>query len=427
MATSPVQTAYAEMPALPLSYELTPEIVQGNPNEEFSADIAKEYKNLTDQAWINQFLAILCTVAFAIIAVGALTVASFFAPIAIPFILLGTGALIPIFKQYVYDHFRDKECSFNQQAEVHKGFVEKYNELNELDDAALRAHILDSGILNIALMDQTSRDAVLGRMDAIARERGISPFRLMLPVVAKYEACIEAMEKRQAALGEARESINQKITDKLSRRELTHKDRHYLLQHNGVKAAHDYRTTDIQILQLKVQAAWYYHLLHHPFHLASMEDSAYLYQLDTLTRLANLEEAGRQGQSPLGAPLQDPYLGLADRAGTVLSRRLVMRLSPEQLSFAFSRGGESVERFFAVLERMHSLGRSRHFRRRRAGAHHTPASPASPASSSGHAGRRGHSRRTPSTSSHSSDGRERSRAEYRRAAELAAATGDHRH
>lgn len=311
----------ARLVSLPLQYERSEEF-----NEEFTLDPKKELQDLTHQIRMNQFLAILTTIAFAIIAVAALTVAALFAPIAIPFVLLGASALIPIFKQYVYDYFRGQEELYTQMAELQEKAVSKFEELEALGNSDLRRHLTQELHLNVQhICDQNSLIEKSLQQDEIYE-------RKILPLIAKYETCLRDIDAKKRAFQEASSNMDAKFREKLQK-VTTHAEQHELVQANAIKMAYEHRTNEMHILQLKVKAAWYLHLIHNPYFKPTFAESVYFYQLDPSTRLLN---AGAS-TSPLPENLKNPYLGLAD--GTILSRRAVEGLSIDALSLAFSRGG----------------------------------------------------------------------------------------
>ncbi len=294
-------------------------------NEEFTMNPDKEYKDLTDQIFVNQFLAILCTVAFTILAVGALAAASIFAPIAIPFVLLGASAAIPIFKQYVYDYFRDQELKYTHLATIQKESLELYETFKEQGNARIGNYLRND--LPTDIKTQISVDG------------GPPSEKALLPVLAKYQAHIDKMVSLEQAFGEAMVKLHASFRDKLKDCDpKDHAKLHQITQAHAQAVSFEYRTQSQQLLTCKVKAAWYLHLLRHPKAQGTFDSSAYLYQLSPAERLLNIEG---QGSGVLPAQLANPYLGLAD--GTILSQNTVKKLSINDLSYAFSRGGKAVQ------------------------------------------------------------------------------------
>jgi hypothetical protein len=279
-------------------------------NKEFSYLPRNEYQDLTNQALLYNILAIVSIVAFAVIAVGALTAASFFAPISIPIVLLGFSALIPVFKQYVYDYLRDQEASYSRAAELNGKAADKYDELSTTAPDALKSKF------HTAITDD------------------------YLPIIANYETCREEYEVSVQAHQETEQRLNAPIQDFLQQREtqsLTHADRHRIIQSHALKMCKQQNTEEMRVLNLKVRAAWSLHLIHHPHFPTGFTENAHFYQLDPATRLLNQQSE----ESVLPQDLRDPFLGLAD--GTILSKRAVKLLSVEDLSLVFSRGGVAAQ------------------------------------------------------------------------------------
>jgi hypothetical protein len=252
-------------------------------------------------------------VAFAIIGVAILTISSIFAPISLPFVLLGISALIPVFKQYCYDSLRQLEHNASRGAAFQQEVVNQSDILQDLSNDAIKATYPFVNDDYLAIPGWKS-------------------------VLSEYIACKGAIENRQTTIDAEMRRVNASIANSITQQNLSHADRVSVMEAHAEKMNYKYRVEEMQILALKVQAAWFLHLIKNPHFTSTAEENIHLYQLNSTWRLLNNTSII---DNQLPPELRDPYLGLADR--TILSRRAVCLLSIEDLSFAFSKGGAAIQ------------------------------------------------------------------------------------
>jgi hypothetical protein len=236
-------------------------ITESNPlpqgwNQEFHLDPYKELNDSRYQMRMNQFLAIITTVAFTIIAVAALTLASLFIPTAIPFILLGTTALIPVFKQYIYDYFWGKE--------------RLYAEIVRLQERVIKNIPEDSEDLELLVpgnnIDENSKKS-------------------MLFILAKYRTMKDDVESEDAALTEFTNKINNnagQITPSPDEniKKLAVNACKTILQDNR----------KMSIVANKVKAAWFLYLMRNPTFQGTFKDKLTIHYIDPTTRSLNKDD-----------------------------------------------------------------------------------------------------------------------------------------
>ena len=256
-------------------------ITKSNPlpqewNQEFHLDPYKELNDSRYQMRMNQFLAIITTVAFTIIAVAALTLASLFIPTAIPFILLGTTALIPVFKQYIYDYFWGKERLYAEIVRLQERVIENIPK----DSEELKLLVPNNNI------DENSEKS-------------------MLFILAKYRTMKDDVESENAALTEFTNQINNNAGQIIpSPDENTKK-----LAVNACKTIFQDKTK-MNIVANKVKAAWFLYLMSNPTFQGTFKDKLTIYYIEPTTRSLNKDNP--VADIFLGFPGQETFYTITD-------------------------------------------------------------------------------------------------------------------
>ncbi|MBM3201523.1 MAG: hypothetical protein FJZ56_03850 [Chlamydiae bacterium] len=295
-------------------------------NAEFEEVPKKKFEDLSSQAFLNRFLSIICTVAFAIIGVGAMAVTAIFAPIALPFVLLGVLATIPLIKQYVYDYFESQRTIALDSSDVQKKVLDELSLLENQTEEELDQFIDELGL------DKEAYHANPDKFKAVAAE-----------YKGALSALEQALESSNIEMTRVDEAIAREIDNETqathSGQPFSCQKRMNLIEAHAEREAHEYKITEVKLLALKVKAAWYLHLLRNTHYPRSCNEEIFMYKIHAMHRSLNSSTSNR-----LPNHLRDPYLGLEN--GEILSRKAVYQLSIDDLSYVFSRGAYAVERVF---------------------------------------------------------------------------------
>ena len=219
-------------------------------NAEFYLDPDQELTESMYEMRMNQLLAIITTVAFAIIAVAALTLTSFFTPTPIPFILLSTTSLIPVFKKYVYDYFREKETLYAKTVDIQKIVKKIFHDPKEIEGFSTFYSSIQ-----------------------VEKSENSEDLKKIRSIYAKYRTA--------EFLFESKNTEEPDIIDHNSIHEKPLNEKLDIIARNAIHK----KSLNIEILEYKVKAAWYLHLLENPYCEENFNEKLKIYVIDPVIRL----------------------------------------------------------------------------------------------------------------------------------------------